>query len=102
MTDHDLDVLMTQREAAAMVRLSERTLERYRTSGRGPRYIALGRAVRYRRRDLLDFVERCVRNSTSEGGGAVTAAGQPAIPKRGGAGRSAPRPAKQGCGNAAR
>jgi predicted DNA-binding transcriptional regulator AlpA len=61
-----LDELLTGREAAALVRLSERTMERHRTAGTGPRYIALGRAVRYRRRDLHDWIERGTRQSTSE------------------------------------
>ena len=61
-----LDELLTTREAAAMLRLSERTLERHRTAGTGSRHIALGGAVRYRRRDLLDWIERAARQSTSE------------------------------------
>jgi predicted DNA-binding transcriptional regulator AlpA len=64
----DLNTLLTGRETAALLRLSERTLERHRTAGTGPRYIALGRAIRYRRRDVLDFVEQHVRRSTSEAG----------------------------------
>jgi predicted DNA-binding transcriptional regulator AlpA len=66
MRDHDLDTLLTGREAAAVLRLSERTMERHRTAGTGPRYIALGRAIRYRHRDLLDWIERGARRSTSE------------------------------------
>ncbi|MGA8755666.1 MAG: helix-turn-helix domain-containing protein [Stellaceae bacterium] len=62
----NLDALLTGREAAALLRLSERTMERHRTSGTGPRYIALGRAIRYRRRDLLDWVDGAARQSTSE------------------------------------
>jgi predicted DNA-binding transcriptional regulator AlpA len=62
----DPDALLTGREAAALLRLSERTMERHRTSGTGPRYIALGRAIRYRRRDLLDWIEHAARRSTSE------------------------------------
>jgi excisionase family DNA binding protein len=62
----DPDALMTQREAAALLRLSERTMERHRTAGTGPRYLALGRAIRFRRRDVLDFIERNARQSTSE------------------------------------
>ena len=61
-----VDELLTSREAAALLRLSERTLERHRTAGTGPRFCALGRAVRYRRRDLLDWIERGTRQSTSE------------------------------------
>ena len=62
----DLDTLLTGRETAALLRLSERTLERHRTAGTGPRY--LGRVIRYRRRDVLDFVEQHIRRSTSEAG----------------------------------
>lgn len=62
----DFDTLLTGREAASLLRLSERTLERHRTTGTGPRYVALGRAIRYRRRDLLDWIERATRQSTSE------------------------------------
>jgi hypothetical protein len=61
-----LDELLTSREAAALLRLSERTLERHRTAGTGPRFCALGRAIRYRHRDLLDWIERGTRQSTSE------------------------------------
>lgn len=66
MYDQDLDTLLTGREAAALLRLSERTMERHRTAGTGPRFISLGRAVRYRRRDLLDYIERGARHSTSQ------------------------------------
>jgi predicted DNA-binding transcriptional regulator AlpA len=62
----DLETLLTGREAADLLRLSERTLERHRVAGAGPRFIRLGRAVRYRRRDLLDYIERNARQSTSE------------------------------------
>jgi predicted DNA-binding transcriptional regulator AlpA len=66
MTNHDPDALLTGREAAALLRLSERTLERHRTAGTGPSFSALGRAIRYRRRDLLDWIELSSRRSTSE------------------------------------
>jgi excisionase family DNA binding protein len=61
-----LDALLTGREAAALLRLSERTMERHRTSGTGPRYIALGRSIRYRRRDLDAWIDGAARQSTSE------------------------------------
>jgi predicted DNA-binding transcriptional regulator AlpA len=66
MADHDPDTLLTGREAAALLRLSERTLERHRTAGTGPRFCALGRSIRYRRVDLADWIERAARHSTSE------------------------------------
>ena len=62
----DLDTLFTTAEAAKLLRLSLRTLERFRTAGTGPRFEFLGRAVRYTDRDLRDYLERCVRRSTSE------------------------------------
>ena len=62
----DLDALLTSPEAAKMLRQSERTMERHRTAGTGPRYIALGHAIRYRRRDLAEYIERHARTSTSD------------------------------------
>jgi predicted DNA-binding transcriptional regulator AlpA len=59
-------MLLTGREAAALLRLSERTMERHRTAGTGPRFVRLSRAIRYRRRDLLDYIERSFTHSTSE------------------------------------
>lgn len=61
-----LDALLTPREYARIRRCSERTIERERTSGRGCRYIKIGRGVRYRRGDILDFIDQHARQSTSE------------------------------------
>ena len=38
--------LLTQREAATLLHLSERTLERFRVSGTGPKFIRLGRSIK--------------------------------------------------------
>lgn len=57
---------LTQREAAALLRLSERTLERYRLSGTGPAFVKLGRRVVYRAADLTAFTEAHTYRSTSE------------------------------------
>lgn len=62
----DLDALLTPTEAAKLLRLSQRTLERFRTAGTGPRFLRLGRAIRYAGRDLQFYLERCARRSTSE------------------------------------
>lgn len=64
--DNPDDRLLTSREAAALLCLSERTMERHRVAGTGPRYIQLGRSVRYRRHDLADHIERAACQSTSE------------------------------------
>jgi predicted DNA-binding transcriptional regulator AlpA len=59
--------LLTQVDAAKLLRLSERTLERLRLTGGGPRYVKAGRAVRYRPCDLEAWIAERIVNSTSEG-----------------------------------
>ena len=66
MPDHSPDFLLTQPEYAILRRCSERTIERERASGTGCRYIKIGRSVRYKRTDVLDFIETHARQSTSE------------------------------------
>jgi excisionase family DNA binding protein len=58
--------LLTQAEAARVLRLSERTLERLRVSGGGPLFVKAGRAVRYREADLETWIDARVVSSTSE------------------------------------
>ena len=60
------DLLLSQREYAEIRRCSERTIERERASGTGCRYIKIGRGVRYKRADVLNFIEQHARQSTSE------------------------------------
>jgi hypothetical protein len=62
----DLDELLTTAEYARERKSSERTIERERTSGTGCKFVKIGRSVRYRRRDILDFIARHVRGTTSE------------------------------------
>lgn len=63
---------LTTREAAVVVRLSPRTLERLRLTGGGPKYLKLGGSqkkrgrILYRRADLLEWVQRAEFGSTSE------------------------------------
>ena len=61
-----MQALLTQREAACVLRLSERTLERSRVTGLGPLFVKLGRRVFYRRSDLDDWVTSRICQSTSE------------------------------------
>jgi excisionase family DNA binding protein len=58
--------LLTQREAASALRLSERTLERLRLQGGGPLFVKAGRAVRYRETDLEAWIAQRVVSSTSQ------------------------------------
>jgi excisionase family DNA binding protein len=57
--------LLKQSEAAKLLRLSERTLERLRVSGLGPSFVKAGRSVRYRETDLAEWISRRVVGSTS-------------------------------------
>ena len=59
--------LLTQSDAAKLLRLSERTRERLRLSGGGPLYVKAGRSVRYRECDLEEWIAARVVSSTSDG-----------------------------------
>ena len=61
-----MHMLLTQREAALALRLSERTLERSRVSGDGPKFVKAGRRVLYRQSDLDEWIASRVVHSTSE------------------------------------
>lgn len=63
-----MEKLLTQRQTAEIVSLSERTLERLRVSGTGPRYVKLGRRVAYRQADIEAWIAERVVSSTSEAG----------------------------------
>ena len=60
-------LLLTQRETASVLRLSERTLERLRLQGLGPKFVRCGRrAIRYQQSDLDEWIASRVVRSTSE------------------------------------
>jgi hypothetical protein len=63
-----LDELLTEIEAAQLRRQSVRTLQAERLRGGGCRFVKLGRSVRYRRCDVMDFIESKLRVSTSDDG----------------------------------
>jgi len=44
--------LLTQRQCAEALALSERTLERFRVSGVGPKFVRCGKSIRYRLSDV--------------------------------------------------
>jgi len=58
--------LLSARQAAALLHLSERTLERFRVSGTGPKFVRLGRSIRYRLTDIEAFIASGIVGSTSE------------------------------------
>lgn len=53
----DPDVLISEVQAADFLSLSIRTLQAWRSAGRGPSFVRAGRAVRYRVRDLIAWIE---------------------------------------------
>ena len=59
--------LLTSREAASRLGLTEQTLREWRVRGRGPRFVRISRTrVRYRPQDLGDFEARNIFSSTVE------------------------------------
>ena len=56
------------KEAARLLSLSPRTLEKHRTYGTGPQYFKLGGRVTYKIEDLQNWADRGVRRSTSDPG----------------------------------
>jgi predicted site-specific integrase-resolvase len=65
MTTNISDPLITEGEAAAILRVSLTSLRRWRREGSGPVYRKLSRSVRYRREDLAEFLAAARRTSTS-------------------------------------
>lgn len=52
-----LDRLLDQNEVAVILCLSPKTLEFYRWKGLGPRFVKMGKLVRYRESDVKAYVE---------------------------------------------
>lgn len=60
--------LLKTEEAAQLVGLSRRTLEKHRTYGTGPAYRKLGGRVVYAVADLQEWTDRGLKSSTSDPG----------------------------------
>ena len=56
--------LVTEGEAARLLRVSLTSVRRWRREGRGPVYRKIGRSVRYRQDDLADFIASARRIET--------------------------------------
>ena len=59
-------IFLTQVEAARLLRVSPRTLERHRVAGTGPRFVKVGRRVLYRQTDVEDWTAANTFASTAE------------------------------------
>jgi predicted DNA-binding transcriptional regulator AlpA len=53
----DENELLTENELSAELKVSRRTLQRWRLEGRGPRWIRVGKAPRYRWADVQRWLE---------------------------------------------
>jgi len=70
--DFELDRLVNERQAATFLGYTVRALQNWRLRGGGPRFVKVSsRSVRYRRRDLLAWIEERLRSNTSEAGPSV-------------------------------
>lgn len=61
------DLLRTT-EAAVVLNVSVKTLQNWRVTGAGPKFVKVGAAVSYRYADLLTFVRQNTSASTSDRG----------------------------------
>ncbi len=67
MSETNQPILLTETEAAKLLGFSIRTLQKWRMSGDGPKFVRMSaRAIRYRRQDLDAFIEARVKQSTSD------------------------------------
>ncbi len=58
-------LLVDAETASRMLGVAVQTLARWRTEGRAPRFAKIGRAVRYSRRELEEFIAARMRTSTT-------------------------------------
>lgn len=61
-----MDALLDTKTAAGRLGLHPNTLEKFRTYGGGPKFVKIGRTVRYRPLDLDSWTEARVVESTSQ------------------------------------
>lgn len=66
-TTVQMPALLTQDELSRYLNKSEKWPEAARFRGTGPRFIKVGRSVRYKASDVIEWIESQARNSTAEG-----------------------------------
>ena len=67
-----MTALLTEQEAAALLHVTVKAVQGWRYRGGGPRFVKVGRCVRYRLEDLHAFVLAALRTSTSDPGPAAS------------------------------
>jgi predicted DNA-binding transcriptional regulator AlpA len=63
---NSMDPLLYSRDAAKFLGMSESWLAKSRLRGDGPRFVKVGRSVRYPESSLREFIKSRMRGSTSE------------------------------------
>lgn len=61
-----IEPLLSTDQTAAILGIKLNTLDAWRCHGRGPKFVKWGRAIRYDRKDVLDWIESQKVTSTSE------------------------------------
>lgn len=62
----EIETFLTGREAAEILKLSEQTLRIHRIKGGGVPFVKIGRNVRYRKSDIIDYVNARTFENTSQ------------------------------------
>lgn len=68
---NEITALLTTEEAAAILKMSRRTLEYWREQGYGLPFLKVGRAVRYERQTIVDYLAGRHCRNTAEARAAV-------------------------------
>jgi hypothetical protein len=63
-----MKALLEEHRVAGILNVAVKTLQAWRGRGGGPRFVRLGRAVRYRPEDVEAFIAAGTRCSTSDSG----------------------------------
>lgn len=63
--------LWDQKDLASYLNKSTYWCERARWAGEGPKFVKIGRCIRYKPEDVLEWLEEQTRRSTTDNGGAA-------------------------------
>jgi excisionase family DNA binding protein len=58
--------LLTTKEAADYFRIQPNTIEQWRVKGQGPKFVKIGRCIRYRPTDIKDYLDQMLVSSTTQ------------------------------------
>ena len=69
--------ILNETEVSEMLRCTKAALRRWRREGRGPRFIRVGRLIRYRLADVEEFLESNASSSRAASNASGQSQGQP-------------------------